>query len=273
MVDMPARVHLITGGYPPGAPAGHDHDYARIRILEILERHGIPASVSNDFDDVEKWLPRSRYLITYTAGPVLGNEQAVAVGAWLKAGGRWLGLHGTSGGKAARIEGNRQRRMVKMEHHETLGAFFINHPPVRRFQVDVINHDDVLTRGLPANFEVIDEPYMVEVLRPEQSRILMTAQLGPDLSPAGFGFVYDGDTALLPDGKTRVIAHTRDVGDGGVTYVTLGHCHTPATNSQPYVDASVSADGKTPPTLRVTWETDAYKRLLSNAVEWGMGAA
>ena len=101
----------------------------------------------------------------------------------------------------------------------------------------------------------------------------MTAQLGPDLSPPGFGFVYDGDTALLPDGKTRVIAHTRDVGEGGVTYVTLGHCHTPSTNSQPYVDASVAADGKTPPTLRVTWETEAYRRLLSNAVEWGMGAA
>ena len=29
--------------------------------------------------------------------------------------------------------------MVKMEHHETLGGFFINHPPIKRFTVDVKN--------------------------------------------------------------------------------------------------------------------------------------
>ena len=63
------RAHLITGGFPPGSPAGHDHDYARLRLLGLLAEREIPASVANDFSDVEKWLPVSRLLITYVAGP------------------------------------------------------------------------------------------------------------------------------------------------------------------------------------------------------------
>ena len=30
------RAHLITGGFPPGAPAGHDRDYARLQLLRRL---------------------------------------------------------------------------------------------------------------------------------------------------------------------------------------------------------------------------------------------
>lgn len=272
MTEQPQRVHLIAGGYPPGQPAGHDHDYARLRLLQLLAEKEIHCSVANDYIDVEKWLPRSRLMITYTAGPYLNDDQARLVREWMKEGGRWLALHGTSGGKAARIEGSRSRRMVKMEHHEAMGGFFINHPPVRRFQVDVRGPGQQLTDGLPRSFEVVDEPYMIELQHPEDSNVFLTAELGPDPSPPGFGFVYDEDTALMADGKTRVIAYTRDVGEGGVSYVALGHCHTPSTNSQPLVDTNVDPEGRTPPTLRVTWEEPAFEILLRNAIDWGMGS-
>lgn len=268
---MPNRAHVIAGGFPPGQPAGHDHDYARLRILQLLGEREIAASVANDFVDVEKWLPLSRFLITYTAGPVLNDNQAQFVRDWMEAGGRWLGLHGTSGGKAKRMEDSRRRRMVLMEHHEVLGGFFLSHPPVRRFKVDLADNSSVLTQNMPQQFEVIDEPYMIEVRDPKKSRILLTAELGPDPMPGTFGFDYEEDTALLEDGKTRVIAYSRDTGEGGVTYVALGHCHTPTTNSQPFVDESVSPDGKTPPYLRQTWETDGFNQLLKNAMEWGLG--
>ena len=65
----PARAHLIAGGFPPGSLAGHDHDYARLRLLGLLAERDIPASVANDFADIEKWLPVSRLLISYVAGP------------------------------------------------------------------------------------------------------------------------------------------------------------------------------------------------------------
>jgi len=271
-IDMPARAHVITGGFPPGQPAGHDHDYARLRLLNFLAERDIQASVANDFVDVERWLPISRLLISYVAGPYPGPEQNLAIRKWIEAGGHWLGLHGTSGGRAVRTnsETDRRRRMVKLEHHETLGGFFLNHPPVRKFQVKVHPSNDALTEGLPETFEVVDEPYMIEVANRENTRVLLTAELGPDTSSPNFGFSYDEDTALEPDGKTRVLGYTKDLGNGGVTYVALGHCHTPATNSQPYVDTSVSPDKTTPPVLRVTWEQPAFEGLIRNTIGYAI---
>ena len=123
--ERSARAHLITGGFPPGSLAGHDHDYARLRLLGLLAECNIPASVANDFSDVEKWLPVSRLLITYVAGPYPDATQCHAIQQWLEEGGHWLGLHGTSGGRAERVEGFRQRRTVKTEHHAV-------HPSVAR---------------------------------------------------------------------------------------------------------------------------------------------
>jgi type 1 glutamine amidotransferase len=265
------RTHLIVGGYPPGAFAGHDMDFARLRILELLSEAEVPATAAGDFTDIDKWLPGSNLLITYVAGPFADDEQAALIRHWIEEGGRWLGLHGTSGGKAVRTE-SRRRRMVKMNHHDTLGSFFLSHPPVRKFQVDVREDAHPLMRGLPTAFEVIDEPYMVEVQHPEDSNLLMTAALGPDTSEEGFGFEYKQDTSLLPDGQTRVIGYTRSIGLGEVAYTTLGHCHSPISNSQRYVDTSVDPAGKTPPTLRHTWETEAFQQLLRNGIAWGQGA-
>ena len=160
------RAHLIAGGFPPGSSAGHDHDYARLRLLGLLAEQDVPASVANDFADVEKWLPVSRLLITYVAGPYPDAAQCRAIQRWLEAGGHWLGLHGTSGGRAERVEGLRQRRTVKTEHHALLGSYFLTHPPICKIRVDVRAGDARLTRGLGASFDVEDEPYFIELPGP-----------------------------------------------------------------------------------------------------------
>src|SRR5262249_16467400 len=97
---MPARAHVIAGGFPRGKDARHHHDFARLRLLEFLHEQEIPASVAGDFSDVEKWLQVSRLLITYVAGPYPDADQSLAIRNWLEGGGRWLGLHGTAGGRA-----------------------------------------------------------------------------------------------------------------------------------------------------------------------------
>src|SRR5260370_1367138 len=96
----PVRAHLIAGGFPPGSYAGHDHDYARLRLLGLLDEREFPASVANDFADVEKWLPVGRLLITYVAGPYPDAAQTRALERWLEAGGHWLALDWTGGGPA-----------------------------------------------------------------------------------------------------------------------------------------------------------------------------
>jgi type 1 glutamine amidotransferase len=272
MAATTGRVHLITGGFPRGQDAGHDHNFARLRLLQYLFDEGIPASVANDFNDVENWLPVSRLLISYVAGPYPNAEQSLAIRRWMEEGGRWLGLHGTAGGRAVRVPGQRQRLMLKLEHHEVLGGYFLTHPPIRRFNVAVGDAPDRLTNGLPSTFEVADEPYFIEVQDPASSRVLLTAEYGPEAVSAAIGTIYEQDTSLQPDGKTRVLGYTRPLGKGGVTYIALGHCHNPSDNVQTSVDRSVDPNGVTPLTFRVPWETPAFEALVRNAILWGMGA-
>ena len=269
MNPLERRAHVISGGFPKGALQGHDMDYARNRLLELLEQNEATATVGNDFDHIDEWLPGSKLLITYLAGPYLKEDEHKIVRRWIEEGGKWLGLHGSSGGKSGRREDG-TRRMLKFDHHDTLGGFFLGHPPVRRFRVDVVDHKHPLMKDLPDSFETIDEPYMIEVQHPNESDMLLTSELGPDTTPDDWPSNYDEDTALFPDGKTRALGFTRPIGQGGVTYVALGHAHSAHCNGQPWVDESVSPDRVSPPVLRTTWETDEYKQILQNAIEWGL---
>jgi hypothetical protein len=264
----PGRAHLIAGGFPPGSYAGHDHDYARLRLLGLLAEREVPASVASDFADVEKWLPVSQLLITYVAGPYPDAAQTRAIERWLEAGGHWLALHGTSGGRAERVEGIRQRRTVKTEHHALLGSYFLTHPPICEFRVEVNAVDSPLTRGLGPSFVVEDEPYFIELQDPGSTQILLTADYGPSATSPVIGTLYPSDTSLQPDGRTRVLGYTREVGNGGVAYFTLGHCHNPAIRAARAPDPA----DKTPPTFHGAWETDAFIGLLRNAIAWGVHA-
>ncbi|MDQ3831223.1 MAG: ThuA domain-containing protein [Candidatus Tectomicrobia bacterium] len=268
----PVRVHLITGGFPPGSPAGHDMDYARLRLLQLLREHPhVRSTVANDFTDVAKWLSDTQLLMTYVAGPYLNDEQNEALRRWLEGGGRWLALHGTSGGKAVRVgEAGGLKKMVKTSHHDTLGSFFLNHPPMRKFRVQVSDREHAVTRGLPASFEVVDELYLIELQEPSACQVLLTTELDKDPSPPGFGFVYDQDTSVLPDGKTRVLGYSRALGQGGVVYIALGHCHSPTDNRQRIVDSSVQTSGDAPRLFRGSWETEPFERLLRNGITWGI---
>jgi uncharacterized protein len=262
------RAHLIAGGFPAGSMGGHDHDFARLKLLGLLADRDIPASVSNDFADIEKFLPVSDMLITYVAGPYPDAAQTRAIRSWLEADGKWLALHGTSGGRAERVEGSRQRRTVKSEHHALLGSYFLTHPPIREFRVNVAA-DSPLTRGLGSSFVVEDEPYFIELQDPASTQILLTAEYGPDAVASAIGTLYPRDTSLQGDGKTRVIGYTKQVGQGGVAYYALGHCHNPAIRA---ARAHTDPNDTTPPVFRAPWETDGFVTLLRNTIAWGMAS-
>jgi hypothetical protein len=87
------------------------------------------------------------------------------------------------------------------------------------------------------------------------------------VSPS-IGTIYAADTSLQPDGKTRVLGYTKRVGNGGVTFVALGHCHNPATRPT----RPAGPPDTTPATFRGAWESDAFITLLRNAIAWGAGA-
>jgi type 1 glutamine amidotransferase len=257
------RAHLITGGFPLGQSAGHDHDFARLRLLGLLAETDVQTSVANDFADIERFLPITRLLITYVAGPYPNAAQTSAIRQWLAGGGHWLGLHGTSGGRAERVEGVRQRRTVKTEHHAVLGSYFLTHPPLCEFRVDVSSPDHPVTRGLGPSFVVEDEPYFIELQDPGSTRILLTADYGPGAVSPSIGTLYATDTSLRPDGKTRVLGYTRPVGDGAVTYFALGHCHNPASRAGRPDDPASAV-------VRGAWESGAFTTLLRNTIAWAV---
>jgi hypothetical protein len=260
----PGRAHLITGGFPPGSMSGHDHDYARLRLLGLLAERDVPASVGNDFADVEKWLPTSRLLVTYVAGPYPTGPQCEAIRTWLEGGGHWLALHGTSGGKAERVEGIRNRRTVTTEHHALLGSRFLTHPPICEFRVEVKDAGSPLTRGLDSSFVVEDEPYFIELQDPASAHILLTADYGAAGDWPAVETLYGADSSLLPDGRSRAVGYSREVGVGGVAYFVFGHCHNPANRAP---GAAERTDA--PPIFRSPWENAAVTTLLENAIAWG----
>src|SRR5205814_7107377 len=108
----------------------------------------------------------SQLLITYVAGPYPDAAQTSAIRDWLEAGGHWLALHGTSGGRAERVEGSRSRRTVKSEHHALLGSYFLTHPPICEFRVEVSTADSPLPRGLGTSSVSEAELYSVDCQDP-----------------------------------------------------------------------------------------------------------
>ena len=126
--------------------------------------------------------------------------------------------------------------------------------------------DHPITRGLNASFDVEDEPYFIELQDPGSIRILLSADYGPDAVSPSIGTIYASDTSLQSDGKTRVLGYAREVGKGGVAYVALGHCHSPAIRA-----GRADPADPTPATFHGAWESDAFIALLRNAIGWGLG--
>ncbi len=271
MSTTPIRAHVIVGGFPVGQHAGHDMDYARTRILQALqETDNVHATVSNDFTDCDKWIRDCQFLVSYVAGPYADDEQTAVIEEWMSNGGRWLALHGSSGGKAVRVEGQGMRRWVKTSYHEALGSFFLTHPPIREFTIHVSEDGHPLTRGLPASYQTQDEPYMIEVIH-DDTQVLLTT---PDIkAPKYVAEIYGKDSSLLPDGENRALGYVREVGQGAVAYFAAGHCHTPTTNVQVTVDTSINAEHVVPLNFRGAWNTEPFQQLLKNAVAWGTGLA
>src|SRR5256885_2530435 len=45
--------------------------------------------------------------------------------------------------------------------------------------------------GLPASFEVVDEPYFIELQDPASTRILLSAEYGPECVSPTIGTIYE----------------------------------------------------------------------------------
>lgn len=305
---MPTQkhAHLVCGGFPAGDHAGHDMDGARMSILQMLTDNGtLSTTVASDYTGLEQYLRSSKLLVSYTAGPVPSDEQAEALRKWIEGGGKWLCLHGSSGGKADKpLPGEgKDRRIARLGFHNVLGSMFLNHPPQSRFKVRVElggGASTNLLKNLPSDFMVSDELYMMKMLDdPKDLKVLLTTEItDAEARPNGkSGFRYDEHPALkgyAPEGGRICLGYEKKLGKGGVVYIAIGHRHTPSTNGQPFQylsanplgkpnKASEKAGGQGPwgPYVETKldfpgpWIEPAYQQLMHNCIRWGLedGAA
>ena len=265
-------VHLVVGGYPPGSPAAHDMDYVRLRLLdELAALDGVHTTVSSDYADLDRWLPPARLLVTYVAGPVPPTRTTpISRRGWRP---EVAGWRCTARAAARRPGSNADGRRGADDgaRGPTTGRWVRSSSTIRRCGASPWRSaEHPLTAGLPDAFDAVDELYLIELQDRDDTEVLLTTELDADPSPPGFGFVYDADTSALDERGTRALGYVHHVGDGAVAYVALGHCHSPSTNTQPFVDPPSAPDGTTPLTFRGMWETPPFMQIVRNGIAWGL---
>jgi len=228
----------------------HDIDFARLELLKLLAEHPqIRTTVACDYGDTDR-LKECRFLITYTCDLMPTEEEAVAILGWLKAGGKWLALHGTN--SILRFTDNGvDSPEERPDVMEMLGTQFKAHPPIGEpFMVKIVKRDHPVMQGID-DFEVVDELYLMKTM----SDIETLAHTRFKGEATGF---VEGQ---WPETVVPVI-YDREIGAGKIHYNALGHCrgHYDLPGMQDFY----------PHPERCAWEYDVYYTLLRRAIAWAM---
>jgi len=244
MNNKALQVHLVCAG------KYHDFDFARLELLKLLsENPAIRTSVASDYANLER-LADCDLLITYTCDLMPSAAQTQSLREFVEGGGRWLALHGTN----SVLEFTADGRIATPGDHEEfmaiLGSQFKAHPPMGSFRVENACPDHPLVRDIPS-FDVVDELYMMKLFAP--LRPLLHTRFSGNCAP----FV----DAEWPDQMTPVF-YLRDLGDGTVLYLTLGHCrgHFDTSPARPTV----------PHPERCAWNYPVYYELIRRSIRWGV---
>ncbi|NOY82852.1 MAG: ThuA domain-containing protein [Kiritimatiellaeota bacterium] len=131
--------------------------------------------------------PFDLVVLYYTRGEVTDTRKNGLLN-WLAAGKGFVGIHAAVG--AFRNS---------PEYRAMIGGCFMMHPPVREYQVSVVDPEHPITKGI-VEFMVKDEQFIIDHDR--RANVLCTA---------------------LHRGEARPVAWTKSWGEGRVFYLALGH--------------------------------------------------
>ncbi len=232
----------------------HDTNFARLELLKLLaENEDINTRVADSFADTEA-IKASRLLITYTCDLRPSEEEQIALGEFLQAGGRWFALHATNA-LLEFVEGGKvDTPDLAPDFMNFLGSRFIAHPPNQHIAIKVTDLEHPLTDGIE-DFEVDDEePYYCEALGDQ--RVLLEASY----SEPSLGYVRS-DYGTDREAHPQMYLHTW--GAGEVLYLSLGHC-SGKHDMKPMIDINK--------VVRGSWNSPVYYELLRRGILWGIGS-
>jgi hypothetical protein len=224
-MTQPFLANLICG-----SPArNHDFDFARWRLAEALYAAGdIRTDAFNDYETVS-----GDIIVSYTSQVPVTDAACEALRHFLERGGRWFAIHASNS--------------VRDNPHlpDILGSKFITHPPYTHYHVTISQPDDPLLKGIEP-FEVDDELYVIE--HAEDIKVLLETRWGGE----GIG-------GRRVEEDRRPLMYKRNVGEGGVLYLALGHCNRPF---------DTPPSGQPQPDRRGPWNTPVYQELIRRGIEW-----
>ena len=242
-------VALVVGG------RWHDVDYARLELLDLLDRHdAVRCTVHTDFCDVDT-LVAADAVIAYTCEVRPTAEEAAALTGAVRSGMRLLALHATNSAiDAPEPGGPRLFRTpdAMPEFTALLGNRFLAHPKIRPSRIDVVQPDHPLVTGVQS-FVTTDEIYVM-ALRDDLEVLLASDYEG---ECPGFEVSHTGPRTRHP------VLYTRDEGAGRVVYFTLGHCR----GRFDVADLGIPDLGVID---RVAWESVEYREVLARCVAWAV---
>lgn len=233
---------LIAGG------KWHDIDFARLELLKLLaEDECIRVRVFEDYSNLEA-IRAADFLVTYTCDVTPPLEAQEVLRDYVHRGGRWFALHGTNSILRFLEDGRIDTPRWAPLFMDTLGSMFLAHPPIGSFRVERTGVAHPLVDGIEA-FEVTDEMYLSEIYAPLE--VLLDAE-------------FEGDAGRFVQ-KTwqrqrHPVLYRRQLGDGEVLYLTLGHCRG-HYDLQPMMDYY-------PKVERCAWELPVYYELLRRGLSW-----
>lgn len=312
----PLRVHVVCGDImvvTNRIQFDHDVQYATMKFMQWLDEYKerkLVATVSSDYSNLDKWLKPAQILICYCSGPVADDNNTAVLQKWLEAGGKMIGIHGTSGGFARRVKeeefatalypqelhfnGNAPRKYVKKNFHDTLGAFFMAHPPVHTFPVKVVDAQHPIMAGIPAEFSLADELYLIELQgNLHDYKILLTTEYdacGVDMERSDYaysrGYPWDPSRNIhelqelyrknAPPKQSEMLLD-RDPGEKNSQHPSVGHRNTRVVAYERTVGkggifytglghSTVNLPGH--PGYKGSWASPVFEQLLKNAINW-----
>ena len=195
-----------------------------------------------------KAIASANFLISYTCDVVPGLEEQEQLRSFVEQGGRWLALHGTNSILRFLKSGEVDSPDWTLHFMETLGSMFIAHPPIEPYRVTVADQKHPLVRGIKP-FDTTDELYLTKTSGN------LRACLDTEFQGESVGFVKRNWQR-----DRHPVFYLKEAGQGGVLYLTLGHCRghydmRPLMNWYPDIE-------------RGAWKLPVFFKLLRRGISW-----
>jgi len=186
---------FVWGGWD-----GHEPKQTTEIMASVLQAEGFDVEISDTLDaflDEDKMMSLSLVVPCWTMGSITGEQERGLLNA-VKSGVGFAGWHGGAGDSFRN----------NTEYQFMVGGQWVAHPGgILEYEVNIIDHDDPITKGI-SDFKMVSEQYYMHV--DPSNKVLATT-------------TFSGVDAPWIKGCVMPVVWKRMYGEGRVFYSSLGH--------------------------------------------------